>query len=66
LLILAGLIVLGTVFDARYRGRKSALRGHWQMTAEREIDHETGTILAVWFDPISGERRYLPADQRPD
>lgn len=60
LLILAVLIVVGTVFEARYRGSRSAAPGQWQDTGEREVDQETATILAVWYDPISGERRYVP------
>jgi hypothetical protein len=61
----AVLIVIGTVFEARYRGRKSVAGAQWQRTSEREIDHETGTTLEVWFDPVTGERRYVPAGQLP-
>ena len=62
---LSVLIVIGTVFEVRYRGSKSAARGQWQQTGEREVDHETGTILEVWYDPVSGERRYVPTGQLP-
>jgi len=66
LLILAALILLGTLFDAGYLARRRSGRGVWQLTPEREIDHQTGQILAVWYDPVSGERRYLPSGERPD
>lgn len=66
LFVLAALILLGTVFDAGYLARRRSARGAWQLTAEREVDHQTGQILEVWFDPISGERRYLPSGERPD
>ncbi|WP_298194975.1 hypothetical protein [Novosphingobium sp.] len=59
------LIVIGTVFEARYRGRKSSVGARWQRTGEREIDHETSTVLEVWYDPVTGERRYVPAGQLP-
>lgn len=64
----AALIVIGTVFDARYRGRNSssAARGQWQDTGERELDYTSGTAIEVWFDPVSGERRYVPAGHAPD
>jgi len=66
LFLFAVLIVIGTVFEARYRGRKGAIGAQWQITREREIDHETGTIIEVWFDPVSGERRYVPAGHTPE
>ncbi len=66
LFLFAALIVIGTVFDAGYLARRRGGRGAWQLTAEREIDHQSGQILDVWFDPVSGERRYLPSGERPD
>lgn len=66
LFVLAAMVLLGTLFDAGYRGRNRAVRGQWQLTGEREVDHETGAIMEVWYDPLSGERRYQPAGQRPD
>lgn len=66
LFLFAAMIVIGTVFDAGYRSRRRGGRGAWQLTAEREIDHQSGQILDVWFDPVTGERRYLPSGERPD
>ncbi|WP_421847315.1 hypothetical protein [Novosphingobium sp.] len=66
LLLFAALIVLGTVFDAGYLARRRTSRGAWQLTAEREVDHQSGQILEVWYDPVTGERRYLPSGERPD
>ena len=65
LFILAVSVAIGTVFEGRYRGSKVMTQGQWQITGEHEIDHETGTILEVWYDPLTGERRYLPRGQRP-
>ena len=65
LFVLAALIVIGTVFERRYRGSKAQAKGQWQATGEREVDHETGTILEVWYDPVSGERRYVPTGELP-
>ncbi len=66
LFVFAALIGLGTVFDAGYLAKRRDLRGAWQRTAEREVDHQTGQILEVWYDPVAGERRYLPTGERPD
>ncbi|GEN98274.1 hypothetical protein NSE01_01070 [Novosphingobium sediminis] len=66
LLLFAGLILVGTLFDAGYLAKKRHRRGVWQLTSEREVDHQSGQILKVWFDPVSGERRYLPSGERPD
>jgi len=65
LFVLAALIVIGTVFEGRYRGRRASAKGQWQATGEREVDPETGTILEVWYDPVTGERRYVPTGQLP-
>ena len=65
LFVLAALVVIGTVFEVRYRGSKAPAHGQWQATGEREVDHETGTVLEVWYDPVSGERCYVPAGQLP-
>lgn len=66
LLLFAALIALGTVFDAGYLAKRRSARGAWQLTAEREVDHQSGQILEVWYDPVTGERRYLPTGERPD
>jgi hypothetical protein len=66
LFLLSGLVALGTVFDAGYLARRRGTGGAWQLTAEREVDHQSGQILDVWYDPVTGERRYLPTGDRPD
>ena len=66
LFVFAGLILIGTVFDVGYLAPRRTVRGAWQLTGEREIDHQSGVMLEVWYDPVSGERRYLPMGQRPD
>ena len=65
LFILAAMVLIGTVFDAGYRGRNRAAHARWEKTGERELDHETGEIVEVWYDPVSGERRYESAGSDP-
>jgi hypothetical protein len=36
----------------------------WQPTDERFVDPESGDLVTVWYDPATGERRYV-ADETP-
>ena len=60
-LVVAALVFLGTAFE-RWRYRKGAgPRGaQWQQTDEKFADPITGEEMQVQYDPVSGERRYLP------
>ena len=48
----------------------TALPRGFRRTDERFLDPSTGVLMRVWFDPDTGERRYLPepgsATGRPD
>jgi hypothetical protein len=62
---LGGLIVLGTLFERwRYRPDDSRPGAGWEPTGERFEDPETGKTLQVFYDPRSGERRYV-SDSEP-
>ena len=65
-LIVLGSIILLTLFlEPRYRGAKPGPTGSgWQQTSERFRDEESGEWLEVWFDPKSGERRYVPVSDK--
>jgi hypothetical protein len=68
-MIVGGLIVLSLGIERRY-GRPGAPTDvplhHFEPTREKFIDHESGQLLEVWVDPLTGERRYEPApDQTP-
>lgn len=61
-LAMSGVLLLGTALDRIGYGRAAASRpaGHgWQLTAERFVDPGSGRLVAVWFDPSTGERRYV-------
>ena len=63
-LLLNGLALsAGVVWERwRYRMPESAAPGAgWQRTGERFIDPETGQLTEVWYQPVSGERRYVTA-----
>ena len=61
-----GLIVLvGTVYERwRYRHRDERPDRSWEATGERFIDPSTGDPVEVFFDPRTGERRYVAQKQR--
>ena len=68
-LLVIGTLILVTVFlEPRYRRALPRPVGpRWQQTSERFRDEESGEWLEVWFDPDSGERRYVPITSKgPD
>ncbi|HEX6742323.1 MAG TPA: hypothetical protein VF079_11090 [Sphingomicrobium sp.] len=65
-LLIAGGVVLVTAFLERTYGapsRRPAGR-NWRPTDERFVDPETGKLVTVWYDPATGERRYVADDGR--
>ena len=65
-LALGGVIVLGTVFERwRYRPGSARPGAAWQPTGERFEDPQTGQTVQVYYDPGSGQRRYVSDSQPP-
>ena len=67
LLIASAAVLLVALYEQdRYRGhaedgpRSGQGPGRYQRTDEVFDDPTTGRRLRVWFDPATGERRYLP------
>jgi hypothetical protein len=59
-LIVAALVFIGTAFERwRYRKGPAPAGARWQHTGERFADPVSGEELAVEYDPVSGERRYV-------
>jgi hypothetical protein len=53
-------IILGTLFERwRYTHGNPQLDDRWQPTGERFADPVTGRDVQVFYDPASGERRYV-------
>lgn len=62
--LMSGLILAGILFErARYGAvlRRPAESG-WQETSERFIDDASGRPVTVWFNPATGERRYVDGE----
>ena len=53
--VLTGL--LEPIYGAARRSRPAG--GSWRATEERFVDPESGELVTVWFDPTTGERRYV-------
>ena len=61
-----GLLVLGTAFERwRYRPSDAPRGAHWQPTGERFQDPQTGSNVQVFYDPASGQRRYVSEAEGP-
>jgi hypothetical protein len=58
------LIVIGTVFERRYRANDDTLGAGWEPTDERFVDPQTGKTVRVFYHSQSGERRYV-SDSEP-
>jgi hypothetical protein len=59
-LILGILIAISAALEPIY-GRADGKPGGagWRSTDEKFVDPETGKLVTVWFDPETGERRYV-------
>jgi hypothetical protein len=57
----AALLFLGLLIERwRYKPLAGPRPGpDWQATGERFVDPETGKLVAVYFQPATGERRYI-------
>ena len=66
-LALWGAILAGGVLVERWRYQLLADNRpgrNWVATPERFVDPETGRLVTVFFNPTTGERRYVADDNR--
>lgn len=60
LLFIGATVFLATLFERwRYRTSHQVDGAHWVRTGERFEDPSSHQIVEVFFDPRSGERRYV-------
>lgn len=61
IILILGIVMLITAILEPVYGRPSGRPAgrSWRPTDERFIDPDTGKLVTVWFDPSSGERRYV-------
>jgi hypothetical protein len=67
LLILGVAAIVTALAEPIYGQANGRPKGNnWQATDERFVEPETGKTVTVWFDPATGERRYVAdGDKRP-
>jgi hypothetical protein len=60
-LLIVGAIAMVTALAEPIYGRAEArpFGGTWRPTDEKFVDPESGELVSVWFDPATGERRYV-------
>lgn len=65
-LLIASAVILATaVLEPIYGKANGAPKGAgWRPTDERFIDPETGELVTVWYDPATGDRRYVSDAER--
>lgn len=56
--VFGALLIVSLIWEGRYRARVDRNRGEWQDTGERNIDPTSGQLIAVYFNPSTGERDY--------
>jgi hypothetical protein len=54
-------ICTGLAIERRFYGANTDVRPGpgWQETSEQFIDDSTGELVRVWFNPATGQRRYV-------
>lgn len=63
LCLFGALIAVSAVVERTYGNLRSRPRGgQWRPTEERFVDPESGRLVTVWFEPATGERRYVTED----
>jgi hypothetical protein len=59
--IVAAVVLLALLFENRRYQRLADTRpgAPWQATDERFVDPDSGKLVTVYFNPMTGERRYV-------
>ena len=67
-LVFAILFAVGTWLERFYYrgGTVAGQGGRLQPTGERFLDEESGQPITVWFNPVTGERRYVEEGATPN
>jgi hypothetical protein len=60
LLIVGAVVIVSVLLEPVYgRATSRPINGGWRPTDEKFVDPESGKLLTVWFDPATGDRRYV-------
>ena len=66
-LIASALVLAGIAFERRRYGAAQAkpIGGKWRETRERFVDDASGRQVSVWYNEVTGERRYVDIEGAP-
>jgi hypothetical protein len=66
-LIAATVLLAGILFERRRYGASQAkpLEGGWRETSERFVDDASGRPVTIWYNDVTGERRYVDFEGKP-
>jgi hypothetical protein len=66
-ILICGILIFITAALEPIYGRANGKprNGSWRATDERFIDPETGRLVTVWYDPATGDRRYVDDGEAP-
>ena len=66
-LIAATVVLAGILFERRRYGMAQAkpTGGAWRETSERFVDDASGRPVTVWYNDVTGERRYVDPEGDP-
>jgi hypothetical protein len=66
LLIVGALALVTSLFERSYGApSRRPASGSLRPTDERFVDPETGHLVTVWYDPVTGERQYIGDGEIP-
>jgi membrane protein implicated in regulation of membrane protease activity len=60
--LFGALIIIFTLIERRYRGKRNATGPQWQKTGERFVDPTSGKLIEVRWNPTTGERAYIDVE----
>ena len=63
-LIVASVVLAGIIFERRRYGASQVkpTGNGWRETSERFVDDASGRPVTVWYNDVTGERRYVDPD----
>jgi hypothetical protein len=58
--VIGAVMLVTAILERSYGKLVGRPRGeNWRPTDEKFVDPETGRLVTVWFDPATGDRRYV-------
>lgn len=63
--VMLAILLAALLFErSRYQGLPLVDGADWQATGERFVDDDSGQMMEVWFNPVTGQRDYRAVWER--